>query len=182
MDTSLATVYAGTVWRFCSIHRDVLDATGSTVTGGRFNPPDIPTLYFCDIRECSEAEYAKQLSKSQRWAVRNPPKNISGSEAATRVFPPKRLYSVMVTLHRVLNLTDAGTRHQVGANIDTLIGHWGPCQAIGADAFNAEIQAVLSPSATNVGAVLAVYVDNLDHGSGFGDLREVTEWAAVELG
>ena len=88
----------------------------------------------------------------------------------------------MVTLNRVLNLTDAGTRQQVGANIDTLIGHWGPCQAIGADAFNAEIQAVLSPSATNVGAVLAVYVDNLDQGSGFGDLREVTEWTAVELG
>ncbi|MCQ3805383.1 MAG: RES domain-containing protein [Acidimicrobiia bacterium] len=182
MDIGLAAPYAGTVWRFCSIHRDVLDPTGSTVEGGRFNLPDVPTLYFCDIEECSEAEYLKQLSNARQWAFSNPPWSTGIGETAARVFPPKILYSVEITLDRVLDLTDANTRRELGVDIEILAGQWDPCQAIGAAAFRAGIQATLSPSATNVGAVLAVYVDNLDQGTGFTELREVREWAAVDLG
>lgn len=75
-----------------------MDPTGSTIDGGRFNPPEIPTLYFCDTEECSEAEYLKQLSEARQW----------GRGVSTAwVFPPKRLYSIEVTLSKVLDLTDA---------------------------------------------------------------------------
>ena len=62
------------------------------------------------------------------------------------------------------------------------LGNGTLCQAMGAAACRAGLQGILSPSATGVGAVLAVYVDRLDQGTGFGEPREAGEWPAVDLG
>jgi RES domain-containing protein len=72
------------------------------------------------------------------------------------------LYRYEIALERVLDLTDNDVRTQVGISPDILTGpDWMVCQELGSVLHTIGAQAVNSPSATGVGAILAVFAQQI---------------------
>ncbi|WP_208026748.1 RES family NAD+ phosphorylase [Rhabdothermincola sediminis] len=157
--------FSGEGWRHLSPRLDPLSGEGARLHGGRFNPAgSFPVLYICRTRPCVVAEF-------QRLGERQPI-GVDG-------LLPRHLYRYDIRLDRVLDLTDAGTRHEVGIGLDVLTGpDWATCQDLGATAHTLGIQAVLSPSAAGVDDVLAVFVQHI--GLGTVEPTLVEEWRTID--
>jgi len=156
--------YEGRVWRHLSPRHDPLSGEGARINGGRFNPPgSFPVLYMCATRPCAVAEI-RRLGERQAIGVEG--------------LLPRHLYSYDIILDLVLDLTDAEVRATVGMGLDVLTDpDWTSCQELGTTAHALGVQAILSPSATAVDDVLAVFVQQL----GIGTLEpELTaEWHSI---
>lgn len=144
--------YAGEGWRHLSPRHDPLSGEGARLHGGRFNPPEsFPVLYVCRTRPCAVAELGRL---GERQAI--------GVEGLL----PRYLYRYDLSLARVLDLTVAEVRTQVGAGIEVLTGpDWTACQDLGATAHALGTQAILSPSAAGTDDVLAVFVQHIGLGT-----------------
>lgn len=151
-------------WRHLSPRQDALSGEGARLHGGRFNPPgSFPVLYICRTRPCAVAEL-------QRLGDRN----AIGVEGLL----PRYLYRYDIALERVLDLTDAAVTTGVGVGRDVLTGpDWTACQDLGTTAHALGVQAILSPSATGVDDVLAVFVQHI--GLGTVEPALVEEWHAM---
>ena len=156
--------FAGQGWRQLSPQYDPLSGEGARIHGGRFNPPEsFPVLYICESRPCAVAEL-KRFGERQSIGVEG--------------LLPRLLYRYEIALDRVLDLSDVDVRAQVGLGLDVVIGpDWTACQELGTTVHALGAQGVSSPSATGVGAVLAVYVQHI----GLGRLEPelVEEWDSL---
>lgn len=157
--------FTGHGWRHLGPRYDPLSGEGARIHGGRFNPPgSFPVLYLCQSRPCAVAELRRL---GERQAI-----GIEG-------LLPRMLYRYEISLDRVLDLTDDGVRTQVGLGVDVLTGpDWTSCQELGSALHALGAQAINSPSATGVGEILAVFVQQL----GLGRLEPhlVEEWHALD--
>jgi len=153
--------FAGEGWRHLSPRYEPLSGEGARLNGGRFNPPgSFPVLYLCRTRPCGVAELHHL---GDRQAI--------GLEGIL----PRVVYRYEIELTRVLDLTIHAVRQATGLKSEVLAGpDWTACQELGTTAHALGAQAILSPSATGVDNVLAVFVQHI----GLGTLTPtlVEEW------
>lgn len=135
-------------YRHVSSSRPPLSGEGARIQGGRWNPPEsFPTLYLGMTEAIVAAEF-------RRLAMR------SGRSVAD--FLPRELYQIEVKLQFVLDLTDDTHVRSLGVDAAELTSDDAKtCQAIGDAAHYLGTEAVLAPSATGAGDVLAVFTDRL---------------------
>ena len=144
---------------------DALTGEGAKLNGGRFNPPDsFPVLYLCTTRECTVAEL-RRLGHRQ----------VIGLAGLL----PRTLYRFEIRLDRVLDLGADAVLASLGVDQSLVVGSdWALPQEIGEAAHATGWQAILSPSATGVDRVLAVFPQNL--GSGLITAHAVENWEQPE--
>jgi RES domain-containing protein len=131
---------------------DPRSGEGARRMGGRYNPPrSFPVVYLCTTRACVVAELHRQAERQ-------------GLEVVDLL--PRELWRLSVVLERLLDLTDAGTLDALGVRSDVLVGDdRSLTRQLGEAAYARGFQAILSPSATGVDLVLAVFPENLDSSS-----------------
>lgn len=159
--TAALSPFSGEGWRHLSPRHDPRSGEGARRHGGRFNPAgSFPVLYICRTRSCAVAEL-QRLGERQAIGVKG--------------LLPRYLYRYDIRLDRVLDLTDVGVRREVGLALEVLTGpDWRTCQELGSTAHAVGVQAVMSPSATSIDDVLAVFVQNIGLGTVEPTLAE--EW------
>lgn len=142
---------SGEGWRHLSPSYDPLSGEGARIRGGRFNPPgSFPVLYICRSRPCVVSEL-ERLGTSEGIGV--------------EALLPRALYKYDLALERVLDLTNLAVRAGIGIDLDVLVApDWTVCQEIGAAFHALGAQGIVSPSATGVGEVLALFMQNLGMG------------------
>lgn len=156
--------FRGEGWRHLSPRHDPFSGEGARLHGGRFNPVgSFPVVYICRTRPCVVAEL-QRLGERQTIGVEG--------------LLPRHLYRYDIRLDRVLDLTNAGVRDEVGLGLEVLTGpDWATCQDLGATAHALGVQAILSPSAAGVDDVLAVFIQHI--GLGTKEPKLVEEWHTV---
>lgn len=128
--------------------RHPLSGAGARVHGGRWNPPDsFATLYLALDQGAAVAEFHRLAARQ----LRDPTD-----------FLPRRMYRYEVALSAVLDLREDAKRRQLGLGDAELVAS-DPvaCRSIGEAAQYLGIEAILAPSATGTGIVLAVFYDRL---------------------
>lgn len=127
---------------------EVRSGEGARRFGGRFNQPDsFPVLYLCTTRKCASAELKR---KAYRQGI--PFEQIL----------PREVWRINVQVGRVLDLTNPFTLDQLGIERGDLIREgYRLTREIGEAAHQQRLQAVLTPSATGVDSVVAVFPENL---------------------
>jgi RES domain-containing protein len=139
--------YAGGVFRHVASGRHPLSGAGARSVGGRWNPPQsFATLYLADSKATVEAEF-------QRMAGRQ------GLDPAQ--FLPRRIYRLGVELQAVVDMTQPASLMPALAELDLSADDLSAAQAVGEAAQYLGREAILAPSATGSGLVLAVFIDRL---------------------
>jgi RES domain-containing protein len=147
-----ASPYVGVGFRHQPPGFDPLSGEGARRAGGRCNPPDsFPVLYLCLSTSCVRAELDRSAAQQG---------------LATEDLLPRELYRIEVGLDRVLDLRSKEVRDELGVELDDLLARdlSGP-RHIGVLAHELNIQALILPSATGVGEVIAVFVRNIGTGT-----------------
>lgn len=155
--------FEGRGWRHLAPSFDPLSGEGARLRGGRFNPPgSFPVLYICRSRPCAVSEL-ERLGTLQGIGVEG-------------LFP-RDLYAYDISLERVLDATNPAVRRGIGIDLDLLVApEWTICQEIGTVFHALGAQGILSPSATGVGEVLALFIQNL--GMGHVESSFVERWTS----
>ena len=144
-------------YRHLAVGRNPLSGSGARVSGGRWNPPDsFATLYVALDRETAIAEL-QRLAARQRRSLDD--------------FLPRRIYRYSVSLVAVLDLRTQTQRESVELGESELRAD-DPvvCRQVAEAAQHLGLEAVLAPSATGSGTVLAVFFDRLRADSHVRDL------------
>ncbi len=144
---------------------DPRSGEGARRQGGRFNPPhSFPVLYLCLTRPCVVAELTRQAER-QGLTVDS--------------LLPRELFEVSADLGKVLDLTDSKTLDALGISPPDLVrDDHRFTQEIGEAAHEHAFQAILSPSATGVDHVLAIFPEKL--AGAVLDVRRVGEWTTPD--
>jgi RES domain-containing protein len=140
--------FHGIAYRQQSPGFDPTSGAGARRAGGRFNPPNsFPVLYLALSRETAAAEL--------RHAA-------DGVGLPVSSVLPRELFRYGVRLSRVVDLRDETTRTELGVSIEELLApDRGRSQALGAAVEGSGTEAVVCPSATGAGDILAIFVDNV---------------------
>ena len=142
--------WSGLAYRHTSPEREPLSGSGASASGGRWNLIGVATIYLAFPVTTCLAEFVR-MAESQPGGV--------------EAFQPRQLHEIEVTGLGVLDLTRSGARDAVGIDLaDTEGDDWSRCQSIGWHAHYLGVQAILAPSATRIGSVLAVYERNVKRG------------------
>lgn len=128
--------------------KDPFSGAGARLFGGRFNPPQsFAVVYLCTTPACAAAELTRQANQQE----------LSPADLL-----PRRLWRIEGQLTRVLDLTDEATLHVVGVQHHDLVqDDLRITREIGEAAYQNRFQAILSPSATGIDQVLAIFTENL---------------------
>ncbi|MDQ2724536.1 MAG: RES family NAD+ phosphorylase, partial [Actinomycetota bacterium] len=142
-----------------------LSGEGARIHGGRFNPPgSFPALYLCQSRPCAVAEL-RRFGERQSIGVEG--------------LLPRLLYRYEINLDRVLDLTNDEVSAQIGLSLDVLTGpDWTTCRELGSTLHALGAQGIKSPSATGVGEILVVFVQQIGLGRLEPHLAE--EWHSID--
>jgi RES domain-containing protein len=140
--------FAGTAYRNQAPGFDPTSGEGARRHGGRFNPPrSFPVLYLCATRPCVVAELAAQATRQ-------------GLEVVDLL--PRELWAIEIDLDSVLDLGDPDVRRGLRLEIADLIRpDHGLTREIGEIAHEQRLQAIRSPSATDVDEIIALFPENL---------------------
>lgn len=122
--------------------RQPLSGRGAGLTGGRWNPRGLETVYLARPLDTCRAEFVRMAE---------------GQGAGPASFLPRTVHTVTVTGLTVADLTAAGALATVGLSNTTLAGSYRACQQIGDAANTLGFGGVLAPSAVSKGEVLAVF-------------------------
>lgn len=162
--TATATGYTSAAYRNQAPGFDPVSGEGARRFGGRFNPPrSFPVVYLCATTPCVVAELTAQATRQ-------------GLRVADLL--PRELWTIPLSLDRVLDLGDPNTRHKLRLEIGDLVRpDHGFTRQIGEVAHDLRYQAIRSPSATDVDEILAVFPENL--GSATLTPRLVKVWTDV---
>jgi RES domain-containing protein len=122
------------------------DGEGARINGGRWNPRgSFPVVYLALSVETAIAEFYR-LAERQGM----PPENLL----------PRHLYRVTVELTRVLDLRVPGHIAEAGLNQAAIHSNDAQaCQAVGLAAHYVGFQGIVAESATGIGHVVAVFLD-----------------------
>lgn len=127
---------------------DPRSGEGARRLGGRFNPPhSFPVLYLCLTRPCVIAELTRQAARQG---------------LSLDALLPRELFEISTYVDKVLDLTDTATLDALGISSSDLVREDHRfTQDIGEAVHAHAFQAILSPSATGVDHVLAIFPDQL---------------------
>ena len=152
LDALAPTSYTGEAYRHVAENRHPLSGAGARSQGGRWNPPQsFATLYLAVERETVEAEFARMAARQG---------------LPLTAFLPRRMYRYEVKLSAVVDLRQPSARQALDLSDDQLSADdLRACQAIGEAAQYLGREAILAPSATGAGTVLAIFFDRLQPGS-----------------
>jgi RES domain-containing protein len=162
LDGLPADPFATTAYRHSSPQYHPLSGEGARTSGGRWNPPrSFSTLYLGLSLETVEAEFDRALKRANRSRIE---------------FLPRNVYRYDVALHAVLDLRQRAAVAALDLTRDDLTSDVPRrCQTVGEAAHYLGVEAILAPSATGVGDVLAIFWDRLDPRSSI-DHTRVDEW------
>lgn len=155
----------GHAWRHVAIGRPALSGEGARIIGGRWNPPrSFAVLYLGSTIPTVIAEFHRMASKQR---------------LAPEQFLPRTLHRYAADLHQVLDLRSDEALEELGVDPGLLRGDdHRTCQSIGEAAFACGREAILAPSVTGRGDVLAIYLERIAPGSFVRDDRAET-WEQV---
>lgn len=138
----------GVAYRHVAPRYDCASGEGAKRLGGRWNPAgSFPTVYMALSPETARAELMRAA-------------DLQG--VALEDLLPRDLCNFEVDLRLVLNLRAEENVREFQVTRDALIGDdRGTCQEIGLRAYQSGFEAISAPSATGVGDVLAVFLENL---------------------
>lgn len=144
---------------------DPRSGDGARRLGGRFNPShSFPVLYLCMTRPCVVAELTRQAERQ-------------GLDVDALL--PRELFEISVELSKVLDLTDADTLDELGIVPPDLVREDHRfTQEIGGAAHERGFHAILSPSATGVDQVVAIFPEKL--AGAVLNVRLIGEWDTPE--
>jgi RES domain-containing protein len=147
IDRLAPVTYKGGLFRHVASGRHPLSGAGARSLGGRWNPPQsFATLYLAESRETVEAEFRRMAGRQ-------------GLDPAQ--FLPRRIYRLEAELQAVLDLTEPAALAPALAELDLSSEDLSATQAVGEAAQYLGREAILAPSATGAGLVLAVFIDRL---------------------
>lgn len=139
--------YTGEVFRHVASGRHPLSGAGARSVGGRWNPPQsFATLYLAESNATVEAEFRRMAERQ---------------DLALEQFLPRRIYRIDVELQAVVDITQPASLAPALAKLDLSSEDLGATQAVGEAAQYLGREAILAPSATGTGLVLAVFIDRL---------------------
>lgn len=139
--------YTGEVFRHVASGRHPLSGAGARSVGGRWNPPQsFATLYLAESNATVEAEFRRMAERQ---------------DLALEQFLPRRIYRIDVELQAVVDMTQPASLAPALAKLDLSSEDLGATQAVGEAAQYLGREAILAPSATGTGLVLAVFIDRL---------------------
>lgn len=139
--------YTGGVFRHVASGRHPLSGAGARSQGGRWNPPQsFATLYLADAKVTVEAEFRRMAERQ-------------GLDPGQ--FLPRRIYRLEVELQAVVDMTRPASLTPTLAGLDLSAENLSATQAVGEAAQYLGREAILAPSATGAGLVLAVFIDRL---------------------
>ncbi|HMO96384.1 MAG TPA: RES domain-containing protein [Tepidiformaceae bacterium] len=141
------TGFEGTCYRWTSPDRQPLSGTGARLMGGRWNPVGVPAIYLAQPEAACVAEFTK-VAESQ-------PGGRTG-------FLRPIVHEVYVEGLTVLNLRTNATRAAVGLSLAAIMApDHTACREVGYAASYLGVHAIVAPSSTGVGSVVAVYELNI---------------------
>ena len=118
--------------------------------GGRWNLKGLATIYLAFPEDTCVAEF-RRMARGQGRGMAS--------------FLPRDLHVIRCLALETLDLSDRGARRDVGITLrDISSRDWAVCQEVGGTVAYLGFQAVLAPSASGAGNVLAVYEQNLRRG------------------
>lgn len=164
---ALATVarnpYEGSAFRQQAPRFDPMSGEGARQFGGRYNPPrSFPVLYLCTTRACAVAELRRQ---GERQAI-----GLTG-------LLPRTLYHYQLALP-VVDLTLPDVAAELRVTQDELTRpEWRFTQQIGEVAHHLGIAGLLTPAATGVDQVLAIFLENV--GLGAIAVEQAEQWENI---
>jgi RES domain-containing protein len=143
-----ASPFERTAFRHVSGTSDPRSGIGARIHGGRWNPPEsFSTLYLALTVETLVAEWMRAAARQG---------------LAPEDFLPRTLVTLQVRLEAVVDLRKPHARKSVGlTDADITSINAAPCQTIGEAAHFLGHEGLLAPSATEVGDVLAIFLDNM---------------------
>lgn len=158
LDGITAGDYEGRAYRHVAVGYNALSGEGARRAGGRWNPPEsFATLYAAADRDTAIREFRRLVARQ----------NLTPAS-----FLPRDLFTYDVRLQHVVDLMVEDHVSAVGLTVDELRADDArPCQAVGEAAHHAGFEAILAPSATQDGEVLAIFLDRLLPGSVIRDVE-----------
>lgn len=144
---------------------DPRSGAGARQAGGRFNPPQsFPVLYLASSVETAAAELRRQAETV----------GVTLGDAL-----PREVFQYRLTLTSVLDLTQPDVLRVLDVTAEEILADDRQVsRAIGEAALAGGFQAVLAPSATGQGTVLAVLIPNL--GSGIMTTDLLVRWESIQ--
>ncbi len=155
------TSFRGTAYRQQGAGYDPRSGAGARRHGGRFNPPrSFPVLYLALSLETTAAELRHVAART----------GLALEEAL-----PREVFAFDLELTEVLDLRDDNALAELDVTRDELLSaDQLRSREIGEAALHLGFQAIVAPSATGTGEVLAVLADNL--GAGKCEPRRLGDW------
>lgn len=157
--------FSGLAYRHVGPGHPPMSAEGSRIRGGRWNPPEsFPTLYLALDQATVKAEFLRHAERQGMV-----PTNLL----------PRKLVICRVELSAALDLRDRLPWPELGlADDDVASDDMSVCQRIGDAAHYASFEALLAPSATGAGDIVAVFTDRMRAGSKVEPV-DMREWTSL---
>lgn len=149
VDSLELTSFEGEAFRHIAPAYNPLQTDGARIRGGRWNPPEsFPTLYLA-LDERTAAAELRRLAQRQSRRVED--------------LLPRTVYIFRVRLRDVLDLdlTNPESIDALALADAISADDMSRTQAVGEAAHYLSLEAILAPSATSAGRVLAVFFDRL---------------------
>lgn len=149
-----ASPFSGQAFRYTAARRDPLSGAGARLFGGRWNPRGLYATTYLALPESACMGELDRAARSQQMT------------AGELLQAPRMFHTLQVTELPVLDLRQADALERVGLSADDIAGdEWDACQSVGHAAWFLEFGAVLAPSATGRGHVLAAFEDRMGPGN-----------------
>lgn len=147
LDRVARKTFNGVVYRHYSASHQALSGDGARRAGGRWNPPEsFPVVYAALDTDTVDREFLRSMQRA--------------GMPLTSVRPRRRA-TISVQLSRVLDLTDADVLATLEIAATDLTGDDVTLsQRLGGAAHHLGFEAIVAPSATGTGIVLAFFLDN----------------------
>lgn len=133
------------VWRSLGLHDTPWSGEGARGLGGRFNPPNSFAVAYGSLSRDSAGAELRRLA--------------ANSPVGMQLFLPRHVYRFRIKLTKILDLCEVGTRISFGLLDATSDDLRTQTQLIGELARSLGIEAIIAPSPTGIGNMIAIFTD-----------------------